>query len=74
VTRALQAGDRHIDPAEMCAEHHIAVEAWSPIAQGQVLDDPAIALIAERVRKSPAQVVLRGTRTSAPDPIRTHST
>jgi 2,5-diketo-D-gluconate reductase A len=47
------------DVRGFCAEHHIAVEAWSPIAQGQVLDDPAIALIAERVRKSPAQVVLR---------------
>jgi 2,5-diketo-D-gluconate reductase A len=47
------------DVRGFCAEHHIAVEAWSPIAQGQVLDDPAIVLIAERVRKSPAQVVLR---------------
>jgi 2,5-diketo-D-gluconate reductase A len=42
-----------------CAEHQIAIEAWSPIAQGLVLDDPEIALIAERVGKTPAQVVLR---------------
>lgn len=40
-------------------EHGIATEAWSPIAQGQVLDDEAIALIAERLGKTPAQVVLR---------------
>ncbi|MFE4483041.1 MULTISPECIES: aldo/keto reductase [Streptomycetaceae] len=41
------------------AEHGIATEAWSPLAQGAVLDDPAITAIAERTGKSPAQVVLR---------------
>jgi len=40
-------------------EHGIATEAWSPIAQGAVLDDPTITVIADRVGKSPAQVVLR---------------
>ena len=40
-------------------EHGIATEAWSPIAQGAVLDDPTITQIAERVDKTPAQVVLR---------------
>jgi 2,5-diketo-D-gluconate reductase A len=39
--------------------HGIATEAWSPIAQGQVLDDPVIAEIAERLGRTPAQVVLR---------------
>jgi 2,5-diketo-D-gluconate reductase A len=37
----------------------IATEAWSPIAQGAVLDDPVITEIAERVGRTPAQVVLR---------------
>ena len=41
------------------AEHGIATEAWSPLAQGAVLDDPLLGRIAERVGKSPAQVVLR---------------
>lgn len=40
-------------------EHGIATEAWSPIAQGKVLDDPVVARIAEALGKSPAQVVLR---------------
>jgi len=40
-------------------EHGIATEAWSPIAQGAVLDDPTIGEIAEKVGKTPAQVVLR---------------
>ncbi|MFB7851519.1 aldo/keto reductase [Streptomyces sp. NPDC056053] len=41
------------------AEHGIATEAWSPLAQGAVLDDPAITAIAARTGKSAAQVVLR---------------
>ncbi|TYP88087.1 aldo/keto reductase [Blastococcus xanthinilyticus] len=41
------------------AEHQIVTEAWSPIAQGKVLDDPAIVAIAERLGRTPAQVVLR---------------
>jgi len=40
-------------------QHGIVTEAWSPIAQGKVLDDPTIAGIAEATHKSPAQVVLR---------------
>jgi 2,5-diketo-D-gluconate reductase A len=39
--------------------HHIITEAWSPIAQGQVLDDPTVVDIAEQVGRTPAQVVLR---------------
>jgi 2,5-diketo-D-gluconate reductase A len=41
------------------ADHQIATEAWSPIARGNVLDEPAIGSVAERRGKSPAQVVLR---------------
>jgi 2,5-diketo-D-gluconate reductase A len=39
--------------------HAIATQAWSPIAQGEVLDDPVITAIADRLDRSPAQVVLR---------------
>ncbi|MGI8678013.1 MAG: aldo/keto reductase [Jatrophihabitans sp.] len=47
------------DVRAFCAEHQIAVEAWSPIAQGKVLDDPVITSIAEKYGKTVAQVVLR---------------
>ncbi|WP_426593668.1 aldo/keto reductase [Cellulomonas sp. McL0617] len=40
-------------------EHGIAVEAWSPIAQGKVLDDPTIERVARTHGRSPAQVTLR---------------
>jgi 2,5-diketo-D-gluconate reductase A len=39
--------------------HGIPTQAWSPIAQGAVLDDPVITDIADRLGRSPAQVVLR---------------
>jgi 2,5-diketo-D-gluconate reductase A len=48
-----------LDVRTFCAEHQITVEAWSPIARGKVLDDPAIVTIAGQAAKSPAQVVLR---------------
>jgi len=40
-------------------EHGIATEAWAPIAQGKVLEDPTLTEIAGRAGKSVAQVVLR---------------
>jgi len=40
-------------------EHGIATEAWSPLKQGEVLRDPVIVEIAERVAHTPAQAVLR---------------
>jgi 2,5-diketo-D-gluconate reductase A len=39
--------------------HGIATEAWSPIAQGEVLGDPVISQVAEAIGRTPAQVVLR---------------
>jgi len=42
-----------------CADHEIAVEAWSPLARGNALRDPTIDDIARRVGKTPAQVILR---------------
>ena len=39
--------------------HGIVTEAWSPIAQGKVLDDDVVTRIAQAHGKTPAQVVLR---------------
>ncbi|MEU3423497.1 aldo/keto reductase [Streptomyces murinus] len=41
------------------AEHAIATEAWSPLAQGAVLGEPVIAGLAARYGRSPAQIVIR---------------
>lgn len=39
--------------------HGIVTEAWSPLAQGEVLEDPLLAELAEKHGKTPAQIVLR---------------
>ena len=41
------------------SEHGIATEAWSPLAQGGVLEDPVVAELASAHGRTPAQVVLR---------------
>jgi len=40
-------------------EHGIATEAWSPIAQGNVLKDETVTRIAGNLGRTPAQVTLR---------------
>ncbi|QDH16679.1 aldo/keto reductase [Swingsia samuiensis] len=40
-------------------QHHIYTEAWRPLGKGNVLDNPVVVGIAQRVKKTPAQVVLR---------------
>lgn len=44
---------------EFCAEHQIAVTAWSPLGRGRALQDATILNIAARYNKSAAQVVIR---------------
>jgi len=41
------------------AERGIVTEAWSPLAQGAVLDDPPVTAIAEAHDVTPGQVVIR---------------
>ena len=47
------------DVRSFCAEHEIAVEAWSPIARGNALQDPTIEAIARKYGKTTAQTILR---------------
>ena len=42
-----------------CDEHDIAITAWSPLMQGNFLNEPLFAEIAEGYGKTAAQVVLR---------------
>jgi diketogulonate reductase-like aldo/keto reductase len=42
-----------------CKKHQIQLEAWSPLKQGHVLGLPTIVELAEKYKKSPAQIVLR---------------
>jgi diketogulonate reductase-like aldo/keto reductase len=44
---------------EYCLAQGIVFEAYSPLARGQGMDHPTIAAIAERLGRTPAQVMLR---------------
>ena len=41
------------------AQHGVVTEDWSPLASGELLSDPVIAGIAQRLSRTPAQVILR---------------
>lgn len=47
------------DIREFHRRHNIAIECYSPLGRGAVLDNPTIKQIADKHGKSPAQVVLR---------------
>jgi 2,5-diketo-D-gluconate reductase A len=52
----------HLQQTGLRNEHEelgILTEAWSPLAQGAVLDEPAIVEIAERHGRTPGQIVIR---------------
>jgi methylglyoxal/glyoxal reductase len=42
-----------------CLKHGIQMEAWSPLMQGQLLDNPLLQKMANKYNKSIAQVILR---------------
>lgn len=50
---------QQVDLRAWHAEHGIATEAWSPLAQGELLDNETIVAVAEGHGKTPAQVILR---------------
>jgi diketogulonate reductase-like aldo/keto reductase len=41
------------------ADHDVATEAWSPLAQGELLEDGTIETVAAHHDRTPAQVILR---------------
>jgi len=47
------------DLLAMCAEHDLLFTAYSPLARGELLDDPAVRSIAEERGATAAQVLLR---------------
>ncbi|MCM3033281.1 MULTISPECIES: aldo/keto reductase [unclassified Niallia] len=48
-----------VELRDFCKEKGIVVEAWSPLAQGKLLDNPVLAEIAGKYNKSTAQIILR---------------
>ncbi len=48
-----------IETLDLCREHNIVVEAYSPLTKGRKLGDPVLAEVAMAHGKSPAQVLIR---------------
>ncbi|RAZ81518.1 aldo/keto reductase [Planococcus halotolerans] len=44
---------------DFCKAHKIQLEAWSPLMQGGLLDDPILIDIAAKYNKSTAQIIIR---------------
>ncbi|MEH7349344.1 aldo/keto reductase [Gottfriedia acidiceleris] len=52
----------HLSQKELlafCKNEGIQMEAWSPLKQGQLLEEPVLTKIAQKYNKSVAQVILR---------------
>ncbi|MEU3010898.1 aldo/keto reductase [Nocardia asteroides] len=41
------------------ANHAIATEAWSPLGQGTLLDNPTVVTLAKELDRTPAQIIIR---------------
>ncbi|MEN2766940.1 aldo/keto reductase [Ornithinibacillus xuwenensis] len=44
---------------EFCLEHEIQLEAWSPLMQGQLFENPVLQEIAAKYNRSVAQIIIR---------------
>lgn len=47
------------ETVEFCKKHDILVEAWAPFSNGQILTNPVLKEIADKYKKSVAQLSLR---------------
>lgn len=48
-----------VEVREFCKKHGIQVEAWSPLMNGEILNDPTLIEIANQHNKSTAQIILK---------------
>ncbi len=48
-----------LETINLCEEHDILIEAYSPLTKGRKLDDPVLAEVGSQYGKSPAQVLIR---------------
>jgi len=55
----LHPGHNQTETVQYCKDHNILVEAWSPLGKGRVLSDERLAAIAQKYKKSVAQLCIR---------------
>ena len=44
---------------QYCRQHHIQLQAYSPLVRGKKMNDPRLLKLAEKYHKTPAQIILR---------------
>jgi methylglyoxal/glyoxal reductase len=49
----------HQELRDFCQKHEIKVEAWGPLGQGHLIDEPTLMHIADKHGKTTAQVLIR---------------
>ncbi len=49
------------DPAllKFCKDHSIHVQAWAPLGRGRVNDDPLLANLSKKYKKTPSQIAIK---------------
>ena len=52
-------GNTQKDVYEYCIKNNILIEAYSPLATGNILNDPTILNMAEKYNVTPAQIAIR---------------
>lgn len=52
-------GQTQEETVAYCQSHGILVEAWSPMGRGALLEHPAVTALAEKYRRTPAQICIR---------------
>ena len=55
----LNPGVGRVGAREYDAAHGIVTQAWSPLGRGDLLTDPTVTAIGDRLGRSPGQVILR---------------
>lgn len=52
-------GQRQTEVVDLCKKHNILIEAWSPLGTGRMLSNPDLINIAEKYKKSVAQLCIK---------------
>jgi len=49
----------HTELRQYCADNDVQFEAWSPLAQAQILNEPIVTELSQKYAKTPAQLIIR---------------
>ena len=50
---------QQIETQEFCKKHNILIEAWAPLGKARYFDHPTLVKLANKHKKTPAQIIIR---------------